>query len=154
MLGLIGTQRVVAKSPHSNSELGAIAKARLDFLGNPSADGNYYSFQTDRNASTSTATNSEAYTTMTNWLALTFQSSFGYAIGKPQTVALRKEVKDPIHAFLTDLWDEDWIGDPNNPTVAPFIVTLDDSNNSDAQVALGVMQASIRAKYLSTCANS
>lgn len=150
VLGLIGTQRAAAKLPYSNAELGNAAKGRIDYLANPSAGGKYYSFQTDRNASSATSTNSEAYTTMTNFLALTFQGAFGYAIGKAQTPDLRKEIKDSMQAFLTDLWlNQKYIGDPNNPSVAPFTVTLDASNNPDSQVAQGVMAAYVKVKYFS-----
>jgi hypothetical protein len=147
--GVAGTQRTLAKVPYSNPELAAIAQARLDFLGNPSAGGNYFGFQTDRNASSSTATNSEAYTTMTNFLALSFQNAMGDAIGKPQTDELRTDTRAKMNAFLTDNWDAGFIGDPNNPSKPPFLVTLDSTNNPPSQVALGVMQAYAKVKYLS-----
>jgi len=150
VLGLIGTQRSSQKLPYSNAELAAAAQGRVDYLANPSAGGNYFGFQTDRNASSSTATNSEAYTTMTNFLALTFQSAFGYAIGKDQTPDLRKEIKDSIQAFLSNLWlNLKYIGDVNHPDVAPYSVTIDITNNPDSQVALGVMAAYIKVKYFS-----
>lgn len=150
VLGLIGTQRSAQKLPYSNAEKGNAAKGRIDFIANPSPGGNYFSFQTDRNASSATSTNSEAYTAMTNFLALSFQNAFGYVIGKDQTPDLRKEIKDSIQAFLSDLWlNQKFIGDVNNPSVAPYTVTIDVSNNPDSQVALGVMAAYIKVKYFS-----
>jgi phage tail sheath protein FI len=150
VLGLIGTQRSAQSLPYSNAELGNAAKGRIDYIANPSAGGNYFGFQTDRNAASSTSTNSEAYTMMTNFLALSFQSAFGYAIGKDQTPELRKEIKDSIQAFLSNLWlNLKFIGDVNHPSVAPYSVTIDITNNPDSQVALGVMAAYIKVKYFS-----
>lgn len=146
--GVVGTQRTVSKSPYSSAEVSAIAQARLDFMGNPSVGGNYFGFQTDRNASSDTGRNSEAYTAMTNYLALSLQNAMGYAIGKPQTDDLRRTVRNSTQAFLTDLWNQGFIGDVNQPTKAPFTVTLDATNNSDAEVALGVMQMYVKVKYL------
>jgi len=150
VLGLIGTQRSAQKLPYSTAELAAVAQGRVDYLANPSAGGNYFGFQSDRNAASTTSQNSETYTTMTNFLALSFQSAFGYAIGKDQTPDLRKEVKDSIQAFLSNLWlNLKYIGDVNRPDVAPYSVTIDITNNPDSQVALGVMAAYIKVKYFS-----
>ncbi|MBB3213431.1 hypothetical protein FHW67_002723 [Herbaspirillum sp. Sphag1AN] len=150
VLGLIGTQRSAQKLPYSTAEKAAAAQARVDYLANPSPGGNYFSFQTDRNASSATSQNSEAYTTMTNFLALSFQNAFGYAIGKDQTPDLRKEITDAIQAFLSDLWlNQGYIGDVNHPSTPPYSVRLDATNNPDSQVALGVMAAYIKVKYFS-----
>ena len=146
--GLIGTIRSIANQPYSDAELLAAQNGRLDMLANPSAGGNYFSFQTDRNTSSQAATNSESYTTMTNFLAMTLAANYGFAIGNPQTGDLRKDVTDSLGAFLTGLWMvSKYIGDVNNPTAVPFLVTLNASNNPNNNVSLGLMQALVQVKY-------
>lgn len=150
---LIGTQRSVASQIYSQTELGAAASARLDYLANPSAGGNYFSFQTDRNSSSDSALNSEAYTTMTNFIALTLATAFGWGIGQPQTTDLRRTVQNSIQSFLMNLWKPGagpaFIGDPNNPNAVPFSVQINAQNNPSSQVALGYMNAYVKVKYLS-----
>lgn len=152
VLPIIGTTRASQSQPYSQTELGAAASARLDFLANPSAGGNYFSFQTDRNSSSDPNVNSEAYTTMTNFLALTLASAFGFAIGQPQTAALRTTVQNSIQSFLLNLWKPgsgpSMIGDPNAPQAVPYSVQINASNNPSSQVALGYMNAYVKVKYL------
>ncbi|KVT86267.1 hypothetical protein WT25_10970 [Burkholderia territorii] len=152
VLGIIGTQRSVAKQPYAQGELQAACLARVDYLANPSAGGNYFSFQTDRNSSSQAATNSEAYTTMTNFLAASLGgTTFGYVIGNPQTPTLRAGVKDAMTAFLTGIWQPpvQYIGNVNQPTKVPFKITLDSSNNPNNYVALGIMQVLVQVTYQS-----
>jgi hypothetical protein len=130
---LIGTIRSAANQPYSDAEALAACNGRLDYLANPSAGGNYFGFQTDRNTSSAAATNS---------------ANYGFVIGNPQTPDLRKEVIDSLSAFLTNLWlVSKYIGDVNNPKAVPFKITLNASNNPDANVTLGVMQALVQVKY-------
>lgn len=151
VLGFIGTQRSAQNLPYSNPELQAAVAARVDYLANPSAGGNYFSFQTDRNASSNAAENSEAYTTMTDFLAASLGgTTFGYVVGDPQTPTMRSDVKDAMGSFLLNLWQNDqYIGDVNNPTAVPYLVTLDASNNPNSNVDIGVMAALVQVTYLS-----
>ena len=153
VLPIIGTTRSINNQIYSQAELGAAASARLDYLANPSAGGSYFGFQTDRNASSDTNTNSEAYTTMTNYLALTLAASFGYVIGKPQTDDLRRTVQNSIQSFLLNLWKPgsgpQYIGDPNDSKAVPYSVQINAQNNPSSQVALGYMSAYVKVKYLS-----
>ncbi len=149
MLGIASSQRVLQQSPYSLSEIGQVASSRLDVITNPSPGGNYFACQTGRNASSDAATNGDNYTRMTNYLALTLKSAFGFAIGKPQTPTLRNQVKAAMQNFLTNLWQLGMIGDVNNPAAAPFSIELDAGNNPDQAVANGYMTANVAVKYLS-----
>ena len=153
VLPIVGTTRAAQSQPYSQAELGAAATARLDYLANPSAGGNYFSYQTDRNSSSDPNVNSEAYTTMTNFLALTLAQAFGFAIGQPQTASLRTTVQNSIQSFLLNLWKPgsgpSMIGDPNAPQAVPYSVQINASNNPNSQVALGYMSAYVKVKYLS-----
>jgi hypothetical protein len=149
VLNLIGTQRSAQNRIYSNAELSQASTDRLDYLANPSAGGNYFGFQTDRNASSDPTRNSEAYTSMTNYLGLTFAAAFGFVIGQPQTADLRQAANDAFVTFLTNLWRKNMIGDPNNPSKLPFAVQINKQNNPDSQVNQGYMNAYVKVKYLS-----
>ena len=148
--GLIGTQRSVQNLLYADSEALAAVQGRVDYLANPAPGGNYFAFQTDMNCSTYAATNSEAYTSMTNFQALTLASNFGWVVGNPQTTDLRSEVNDAITGFEMNLWQNlGYIGNVNNPTQVPFSVQTNAANNPSAQVAIGLMQTLVKVTYLS-----
>ncbi len=148
--GIIGTQRSTQNLLYSDPEALAATQGRLDYLANPSPGGNYFAFQTDMNCSTFAATNSEAYTSMTNFLALTLASNFGWVVGNPQTTDLRQEVNDAITGFLMNLWlNLGYIGNVNAPTQVPFSVQTNAANNPTSQVATGLMQTLVKVTYLS-----
>lgn len=148
--GLIGTQRSSQNLLYADSEALAALQGRVDYLANPAPGGNYFAFQTDMNCSTYAATNSEAYTSMTNFLSLTLASKFGWVVGNPQTADLRQEVNDAITAFLTGLWKvQKYIGNVNAPTQVPFSVQTNAANNPSNQVATGLMQTLVKVTYLS-----
>jgi hypothetical protein len=149
IFGISSTQRVAQKNAYSMAEIGQIATARLDVITNPSPGGNYFACQTGRNASSNAATCGDNYTRMTNYLAVTLSSAFGYVIGKPQTTDLRNEAKAAMYDYLTNLWKVGMIGDVNNPQAVPFTVVIDSTNNSDSAVANGYMTANVAVKYLS-----
>ncbi len=146
--GIIGTQRSAQSVAYSSPETLLAVQGRLDFIANPAPGGNYFAFQTDMNTSSYAATNSEAYTTMTNFLALSLGANFGWVVGNPQTTDLRRAVNDAISGFLGTLWTLGYIGDVNKPNAIPFSVETDANNNPDAQVSLGIMQTMVKVKYL------
>lgn len=148
--GIIGTQRSSQNIPYANAELLAAKVGRLDYLANPSQGGNYFGFQTEMNTSSDASTNSEAYTTMTNFLSLSLAANFGWVVGNPQTADLRTSVNDAISSWLMTLWQTyKYIGDVNAPAAVPFSVQTSASNNPSGQVALGIMQTKVVVKYQS-----
>lgn len=144
---VVGTQRASQNQPYSSAEIGAVANARLDVVANPSPGGPYFGAQTGRNASSDPTRNGDNYTRLTNFIALTIASAFGYVIGELQTQDLRTEVNAAIRSFLQNLVDQKMIGDVNGGI--PFSVEIDKANNPDSRVALGYMQADVQVKYLS-----
>lgn len=145
--GITGTQRVNANQPYSNADIAAIVGARLDVISNPCPGGSYYGAQTGRNTSSNPATNGDNYTRMTNFIALTLATSFGWVVGQLQTVDLRKGAKASMDAFLSNLEQAGMIGDVNGGPA--FSVQIDKNNNTDSRVALGYLQADVQVKYLS-----
>ena len=144
---VVGTQRSSQNQPYSASEIGAVAGARLDAVANPSPGGSYFGAQTGRNCSSDPTRNGDNYTRLTNFLALTIASAFGYVIGQLQTQDLRTQTAASIRNFLQNLVNQGMIGDVNGGP--PFSVEIDAKNNPESQVALGYMQADVQVKYLS-----
>jgi hypothetical protein len=146
LLGIVGTQRTQQNTPYALAEIGAVAQARLDVITNPCPGGNYFGCRTGRNASSDPTRNGDNYTRMTNYLALTLAASYGWVVGEPQTVDLRRKAKSSMEAFLSNLEQQGMIGNVNGGPA--FRVTLDATNNPDSRVALGYMQADVQVKYL------
>jgi hypothetical protein len=144
---IVGTQRASQNQPYSAAEIGAVANARLDVIANPSPGGSYFAAQTGRNCSSDPTRNGDNYTRLTNFIALTLASAFGYVIGELQTTDLRTEVTAAIRSFLQILVDQGMIGDVNGGPA--YSVVCDRTNNPDSRVALGYMQADVQVKYLS-----
>lgn len=149
MYGIVATQRSKASSPYSDAEIAEVAQNRMDVITNPCPGGSYFGCRTGQNTSSDPSRNGDNYTRMTNYIGLTLAAAYGYVIGKPQTPDLRRQVKSSMQTFLQGLQDNQMICDVNNPTKPGYKVTLDESNNPSARVALGYMQSDIQVIYLS-----
>jgi len=147
--GLIATQRSLQNLPYSDSEIGQAAQARLEVLTLGAPAGNIFACRTGRNASSNAGTNGDNYTRMTNYIAFTMASAFGYVPGKVQTIDLRRSVKGAMDAFFSNLQRVGMIGNVNAPTDPGWSVQIDASNNPFSQVSLGYMQATVKVTYLS-----
>jgi hypothetical protein len=143
----VSTQRNLSQQPYSIAEIGAINTARLDVITNPCPGGSYFGHRSGLNCSSNSAVNGDNYTRMTNFISLTIAASFGGTIGRLQTPDVRRETKSTMESFLDTLRIQGLIGDVNGGPA--FSVQLDATNNPDARVALGYMQADVQVKYLS-----
>lgn len=147
--GVIATQRSLQNLPYSDAEIGQAAQSRLEVVTLGAPAGSIFSCRTGRNASSNAGTNGDNYTRMTNYIAFTIASAFGYVPGKVQTVDLRRNVKGSMDAFFANLQRVNMIGNVNAPTDPAWSVQIDASNNPFSQVALGYMQATVKVTYLS-----
>lgn len=143
----VSTQRNLSQQPYSIAEIGAINQARLDVITNPCPGGSYFGHRSGLNCSSNSAVNGDNYTRMTNFISLTIAASFGGVIGQLQTPDVRRTTKSTMESFLQTLAQQGMIGDVNGGPA--FSVQIDASNNPDARVALGYMQADVQVKYLS-----
>ena len=147
--GIVATQRSLQNLPYSDAEVGQAASSRLEVLTLGAPAGQIFACRTGRNISSNSATNGDNYTRMTNYIAYTIASAFGYVVGKPQTADLRRSVKGVMDAFFANLQRVGMIGNVNAPTQPGWSVQLDASNNPSSQVALGYMEADVKVTYLS-----
>lgn len=147
--GIIATQRSMQNSPYSDAEIALASTSRLEVITNPAPAGAIFAARTGRNASSNSATNGDNYTRMTNYIAFTIASAFGYVPGKVQTINLRRNVKGSMDAFFANLQANNMIGNVNAPTQPAWSVQIDANNNPMSQVALGYMVATVAVTYLS-----
>lgn len=147
--GIIATQRSLQNLPYSDTEIGQTAQARLEVLTLGAPAGSIFACRTGRNASSDSSRNGDNYTRMTNYIAFTIASAYGYVPGKVQTINLRRNTKGSMDAFFSNLQTNNMIGDVNNPTNPGWSVQIDAKNNPTSQVALGYMVATVKVIYLS-----
>lgn len=149
--GIVATQRTQSGVPYAQSDISAAFQGRLDVITAPSPGGPYFSCRTGLSTSSNPVANDDTYSKMTNFLAYSFAASLGTFVGKPQTPDLRNQVKADIGNFLSGLYQQGQIGDPNNPGEKyAFSVQCDANNNPANRVALGYLQADVKVKYLNT----
>lgn len=147
--GVIATQRSLQNLPYSDAEIAQCTQARLDVLTLGAPAGNIFACRTGQNISSNSSTNGDNYTRMTNYIAFTVASAFGYVPGKVQTVDLRRNVKGALDGFFANMQAQNMIGNVNNPTAPAWSVQINAANNPMSQVALGYMQANVMVTYLS-----
>ncbi len=147
--GVVATQRSLQNLPYSDAEIALVGTSRMEVLTLGAPAGPIFACRTGRNISSNSATNGDNYTRMTNYIAFTIASAFGYVPGKVQTIDLRRNVKGAMDAFFSNLQRVNMIGNVNNPTAPAWSVQINAANNPMSQVALGYMQANIKVTYLS-----
>jgi hypothetical protein len=155
ILGITGTQTTQSGGQYSNADITFACDNGLDFIYNPSPGGQYFSLQTGQNTSSDPLTRTDAYTTLTNYIAYSIAFALGIYIGQLQNPTVRQNAYSTLNSFLLSLFNLQMIGDvnfPNDPTKA-FKVVLDASNNPSDSVVLGYMQASVEVVDFSVIRN-
>ncbi len=147
--GIISTSRSIQNLPYSDAEIGNAAQGRLEVITLGAPGGSYFSCRTGRNTSSNQGTNGDNYSRMTNYIAFTIAASYGYVVGKVQTIDLRRTTKGSMDAFFSNLQLNGMIGNVNQPTKPAWSVEIDAANNPFSQVALGYMTATVAVTYLS-----
>ena len=145
--GIIGTQRTAAGRQYSNAELLLLAQAGIDVITNPSLGGNFYSARIGHNTSSNPLTRADEYTSNANFIAQSIAAWVGSQIGSLQTPQQREEAYAALATFFTDYQRNDGIGDVNNPGDPAFYIILDESNNSNTSVGLGIENVDIKVKF-------
>lgn len=139
--GLAGTQSTYANRVYSNAELQLIQGARGDVLTAPSVGGAYLSFRIGRNASSDAARHTDAYTTMTNYLARSMGRGLGQFVGRLITKDEMREAASTIGGFLE--------AEKQANRIDSYSVQIDSANNPAQQIALGIQKATVMVRYLS-----
>ena len=138
LYGLVGTQRSTANSSYSSAELQAIAQARGDVIANPSPGGAFFGCRFGRNTSSDPVRHQDAYTTLTDFLAVSLNASGGQFVGRLMTPDEYREAQSSIAALLQQL-QTPVVGQPQ---IAGFTVVV------TGNPASGVQNAKVQVTYL------
>lgn len=145
--GIAGTQKSYANQIYSSADLQEMASNGLDVIANPVPGGKYFGVRLGRNGSSNAVIHGDHYTRLTNYIAYSLNSAMGLYVGQLQTVTERLNAKNTIQAFLSNMQQQNMIGDVNGGR--PYSVVLDASNNPSSRVALGYQQADVKVVYWS-----
>lgn len=145
--GIVGTQKSYANQQYSNAELQQLGIAGIDVITNPVPGGNYFGARFGHNTSSNAVIHGDNYTRMTNYIASTLNAGLGKFVGQLQSAAVRAQAQATLGAYFDGLQQQGMIGDANGAPA--YSIVLDKTNNPDARVALGYMQADVKVKYLS-----
>lgn len=146
--GVLGTQKSYNKQVYSQAELQLISAARGDVIVMNPPGGNYPAAAFGRNSSSDLSRRQETYTTMTNYLARSFDSAAGLGrfIGRLITPEQMREAEATIGGFLQNEWDAGRIG--NAQGTIPYSVQVDAANNPSNVVNQGLQFAKVQVQYL------
>lgn len=141
LYGIAGTQKSAANKVYSSAELQALAAARTDVITMNSPGGNYPSCRFGRNSSSDLARRQDPYTTMTSYLARSFDApgGSGQFVGRLITDEQMREAKNQLEGFLQNERDAD--------RVANFVVQLDRGNNPQSSTDIGIERARVLVEY-------
>lgn len=146
LYGIVSTQRADYGRQYSNAELTVLSNAGIDVITSPSLGGGYYSARIGHNTSSNPLTRPDEYTSNANFIALSISAWVGSQIGLLQTPQQREEAYGALEAFFSDYQRTGGIGDVNAPDARAYYIQLDESNNSNSSVALGIENVDIKVK--------
>lgn len=147
--GVAGTQTSQSHNSYAQADLAAMAQAGIDCVVHPSPGGSYFSCFLGHNTSPNALTQSDSYTTMTNFEAASLNGpqGLGQFIGQVNTLQEQTDLVNACEAFLQAQVDQGLIGNSANPAASPFSVTLPPALNNQTQTALGFQFLLIEITY-------
>ena len=144
--GIVGTQSSILGKTYSQADFQALAAARLDVVAlDPSLTNNFI-FRLGLNTSSSPITHDDAYTDVTDWLAVSIQTIANQYIGAVTTQGSLRRSKVALQTFLALAQTNGIIGTFDGSQA--YQVVSDTTNNTQASVALGYRYAYVKAIYL------
>ena len=144
--GLVGTQSSIAGKQYSYVDYQTLASSRLDVVALDPTLNNNFVFRLGINTSSSPVIIDDAYTDVTNFLAKSLLVIAAQYIGQTQTADTRRRARVSLNEFLALAQTNNIIGTVDGSQA--YQVTLDSSNNSPTSVALGFLNAYVKAQYL------
>lgn len=154
MQGIVGTQRNgtpgnPTAQPYSQAELLQLVQAGIDLITNPIPAGSQYGSPIGLNTSSDQALHEDSYTRLTNYIAYSINAWGGKFVGQLQGFQSYDQTRANAYAglaqFMQNMVDTGMIDS--------YKVTLDKSNNSDARIMQGWMQADVQARYKAVVRN-
>lgn len=146
--GYVGTQKSILNQQYVFADLQQLIGAGIDVVANPSPGGPYFSNQFGVNSSSNPLINSDSYTRVTNFVALTLNTGMGQFAGQLDDPTVQASAMGVIDQFLDTLEDEDIIGNAAGTT--PYSVALGQATNPGA--ALATLAINVQVDYLGVIA--
>ena len=148
--GIIGSQKSGLAtsgqaSAYSSIELQTLFSAGLDVVCNPAPGGAYWAVRCGHNSSTNPVIASDAYTRMTNFIAMTLAGGMGVYVGSVINSTLLANFRATLLGFLSNLVGQGILGSVDGST--PYAVVCNASNNPQTRTALGYVQADVQVQY-------
>lgn len=147
--GITDSERTLSAGPPSTPESDTITAAGIEWisLGIPRS-ASAWGCITGRNTSSVIGAQSDAYSTMTNFLAATFLKAGGPYIFRPNNTRTQQAVTASFNHFLSGLVTQNILA-LNSDGSAPYIVTCGTTNNDQTSEALGNLNVSVQVTYQS-----
>jgi uncharacterized protein len=146
--GWVGSQKSILNQQYAFADLQQLVGAGIDVVANPSPGGAYFSNQFGVNASSNPLINSDSYTRVTNFLALTLNTGMGQFAGQLDDPTVQATSLAVIDEFLDTLATEGVIG--NKAGTTPYSVSIGPAVNPGS--ALATLAINIQADYLGVIA--
>ena len=150
LYGVVGSQKSGqpgsgAAQIYSAAEITSLLQAGIDVIANPQPGGNYWGVRGGHNSSSDPTRQGDNYTRMTNFIAATLNAGMGRYVGQVINVDLYQRIRGTLLSFLSNLLSQRVLGSRDGKL--PFAVVCDASNNPDARVGLGYVQADVQVQY-------
>jgi hypothetical protein len=141
MNGIAGSERQTSGGPFTVAETDALFGAGINVIDNPIPVGAAWGLKGDYNSSSNPATNSDAYTSMTNFLAQTFRKAGGPWVGEANNAQNRSGVAASFSHFLNGLVSNEIID------AGSYSVVCDLTNNTQDGIVLGYLNVNVNVRY-------
>lgn len=146
--GVVGSQKAglgSSTAAYSTADLSTLFTAGIDVICNPAPGGAYWAVRCGHNTSSRSVVNGDNYTRLTNYIAASLAGGMGTYVGSVINDTLFGDIRATLLGFLSSLLSQGILGVVNG--VLPYSVVCDSSNNSQARIALGYVQADIAVQY-------
>jgi hypothetical protein len=130
---------------YSETELQSLFLNGIDVIANPQPGGAYWGIRCGHNTSSSSATNGDAYTRMTNFIAATLAAGMGQFVGQVINSGLFQRIRATQMSFLQALLGQGILALSNGQL--PYAVICDASNNPPGRTSLGYVQSDAPVQF-------
>jgi hypothetical protein len=145
MDGIVASERSLSAGPYTVADTDSLFKAGIEVIKNPIPRGSAWGAAGGYTTTSNPATNSDAWATMTNYLAQTLQAAGGQYVGEDNNSDTRDAVVGSISHFLSGLVTKGILALVGGK--APYSVTCDDTNNTQDDITLGYLNVLVEVSY-------
>lgn len=150
LYGIVGSQKSGLASSggsatYSDAELSALITGGIDVIANPAPGGAYWACRSGHNSASQSNVYSDSYTRLTNFFAESFSGSMGAYVGSVINATLFGDIRASLLGFLSSCLSQGILGSTTG--ALPYAVVCDSTNNPQARIAQGYVQADVQVQY-------